>query len=105
MAKPYFQVNVPTTHRAQPGRRGLHVFTGPADTGREAVRHARAACEASLAAQAAGAPAPRRYAEGWGARGVRTEWVFDWAAATALPWEGDGLFGNRSVLAHGPSRP
>ncbi|MET4668312.1 hypothetical protein [Streptomyces sp. PvR018] len=88
MTKPYFQVSVPTTHREQPDRHGLHIFTGPASTSEEAVRCAREACEAALVAgrpDGALPPAAR-----WRVSGVCPEWVMDWEAATAAFWENEG---------------
>ncbi|MFD5587546.1 MULTISPECIES: hypothetical protein [unclassified Streptomyces] len=87
VVKPYFQVDVPITHRAQPDRRGSYVFTGQADSGREAVRIAREVCDAALAAHAAGLDVPRRRPDGWGARGVRPGWEPDWEAARARLWD------------------
>ncbi|MFE1545015.1 hypothetical protein ACFW61_31745 [Streptomyces microflavus] len=70
MTKVYFQVDVPTRNCAQPERCGLHVFTGAAETEADALRIAREACEAAVAARAAGAAIPRRRPDGWGgARG------------------------------------
>lgn len=89
MAKPYFQVDVPTRSVAPPGRQGRHVFTGSADDGKQALRMAREMCEAALAAQAAGHPLPRRCPDGWGARGIRPGWELDWTAATVALWSQD----------------
>jgi hypothetical protein len=86
MTQPYFQVAVPMRSIAQPDRRGMHVFTGSADDGRQALRMARETCEAALAARAAGCPLPGRLPNGWGARGVRPGWTMDWAAATVAVW-------------------
>ncbi|MDX2405086.1 hypothetical protein NJO91_18420 [Streptomyces microflavus] len=100
MTKVYFQVDVPTRNCAQPERCGLHVFTGAAETEADALRIAREACEAAVAARAAGFAVPRRQPDGWGARGVRSGWVFDWAGATVAPWEHDRAlwsFRNRGV--------
>lgn len=87
MTTVYFQVDVPTRNAVQPERCGLHVFTGAAATEAEALCIARETCEAALAAQKAGSVIPRRRPDGWGARGVRSGWVFDWAAATVAVWE------------------
>ncbi|MCX5208817.1 hypothetical protein OG689_05840 [Kitasatospora sp. NBC_00240] len=87
----YFQVSVPTRNLGRPEQRGLHVFTGPAETGADAVRIARRTCDAALAAQAAGVAIPRRRPDGWGARGVRPGWAFDWADATVASWECDSF--------------
>ncbi len=89
MTKLYFQVDVPTRNAAQPDRCGLHVFTGAAETETEALRMARETCDAAVAAHAAGSAIPRRRPDGWGARGVRSGWELDWAAATVAVWEHD----------------
>ncbi|OSC71305.1 hypothetical protein B5180_22700, partial [Streptomyces sp. BF-3] len=68
MAELYFQVNVPTRHAVQPERCGLHIFTGCAETESDALRIAREACDAAVAAQKAGFAIPRRRPDGWGAR-------------------------------------
>lgn len=87
--EPYFQVSVPTTHREQPGRHGLHIFTGPASSSEEALHCAREACNAALAAQRRDIdrdpPSPIR----WRARGVCQEWVMDWKAATVDFWHNE----------------
>ncbi|MDX3505457.1 MULTISPECIES: hypothetical protein [Streptomyces] len=103
MGELYFQVNVPTRNALQPERCGLHVFTGCAETGSDALRIAREACDAAVAAQKAGFAIPRRRPDGWGARGVRSGWVFDWTAATVAVWEHDRSFwAGRSFLPVGP---
>ncbi len=87
--EPYFQVSVPTTHREQPGRHGLHIFTGPASSSEEALHCAREACNAALVAQGRDIdrepPSPIR----WRARGVCQEWVMDWKAATVDFWHNE----------------
>ncbi|MGW3436612.1 hypothetical protein ACWDB3_05415 [Streptomyces bacillaris] len=90
MTKPYFQVSVPTTHREQPGRHGLHIFTGPASTSEEAVRCAREACEAALAAGRTATDGAVPPDARWRVRGVCREWAMDWEAATAAFWENEG---------------
>ncbi|MFJ3085476.1 hypothetical protein [Streptomyces sp. NPDC086838] len=86
MAQAYYQVNVPIRNSGRPGQRGLHIFTGPADTWSDALRIARETCATATAAQQAGFPLPRRRPDGWGARGLRPGWVFDWTAATVDAW-------------------
>lgn len=87
--EPYFQVSVPTTHREQPGRHGLHIFTGPASSSEEALHCARESCNAALVAQGRDIdrepPSPIR----WRARGVCQEWVMDWKAATVDFWHNE----------------
>ncbi|GAA3486459.1 hypothetical protein [Streptomyces cremeus] len=106
MTKVYFQVNVPIRNSAQPDQCGLHVFTGPADTWTEALRIAREACDSAIAAQRAGDALPRRRSGGWGARGLRPGWVFDWSAATVDAWESDTMLrANRSSVSRQYGRP
>ncbi|MEU0356379.1 hypothetical protein [Streptomyces cyaneofuscatus] len=90
MTKPYFQVSVPTTHREHPDRHGLHIFTGPASTSEEAVRCAREACEAALAAERTATDGALPPVARWRVRGVCREWAMDWEAATAAFWENEG---------------
>ncbi len=92
MAELYFQVNVPTRHAVQPERCGCTSSPG-------ARRPSRMPC-ASRARRATRRWPHRRRAspsradapDGWGARGVRSGWVFDWAAATVAVWEHDRSF-------------
>ncbi|WP_411080770.1 hypothetical protein [Streptomyces sp. cmx-18-6] len=104
MTKLYFQVDVPTRNSVQPERCGLHVFTGSAETETDALRVARETCEAAVAAQKAGFALPRRRPDGWGARGVRSGWVFDWTAATVAVWEHDKTFRTARAPLPLPSR-
>lgn len=90
MTQPYFQVSVPTAHCEQPGRRGLHIFTGPASTSNEALHRAREACEAALAAKESATDSAHGLETCWRARGVCREWIMDWGAATAAFWESEG---------------
>jgi hypothetical protein len=84
--KQYFEVDVPAHHTTDPGRRGLHVFTGEARTRREALRRAHEAVDDALAARTAGHEIRCKHPGGWAARGLRTDWVLDWAAAKAGRW-------------------
>ncbi|MEU7158886.1 hypothetical protein [Streptomyces chrestomyceticus] len=86
MPLPYFEVDVPIRSTAPPGLRGVHVFTGPADSRSAAVRIAHEVYDAARAAQQAGGEIPRGRPDGWGARGYRPGWELDWAAATAGRW-------------------
>lgn len=105
VAKPFFQVDVPIRHPAQPDRRGSYVFTGQADSSREAVRIAREVCDAALAAHAAGLDVPHRRPDGWGARGVRPGWEPDWEAARAHAWDAvHGWFTRSRTRASAPAR-
>ena len=92
MTRIYFQVHVPIRNSARPEQRGLHVFTGAADTWSAALRIARETCDTAVAAQKAGLPVPGRRPDGWGARGLRPGWVLDWTAATVHAWGHDRRF-------------
>ncbi|MEU2440154.1 hypothetical protein ABZ595_28825 [Streptomyces rubradiris] len=59
-----YEVDVPIHDPAHPDRRGLHVFTGAADS----------------PAAALGQP------DTWTARGLRPGWELEWTAATAGLW-------------------
>ncbi|WP_106968737.1 hypothetical protein [Streptomyces monomycini] len=82
----HFEVDVPIRSTGQPGLRGVHVFTGPADSRSAAVRIAHEVYDAARAAQQAGGEIPRGRPDGWTARGYRPGWELDWTAATAGRW-------------------
>ncbi|AVH61885.1 MULTISPECIES: hypothetical protein [Streptomyces] len=86
MGLPYFEVDVPIKSTDQPGLRGVHVFTGPADSRSSAVRIAHEVYDAARAAQEAGFEIPGKRPDGWGARGYRPGWEPDWLSATAGRW-------------------
>ncbi|WP_019074400.1 hypothetical protein [Streptomyces hokutonensis] len=86
MPLPFYEVDVPIRHPAQPALSGVHVFTGPADSRSSAVRIAHEVYEAARAAQEAGLAIPAKRPDGWGARGYRPGWEPDWPAATAGRW-------------------
>lgn len=86
----YYQVHVPIQNSVRPEQRGLHVFTGAADTWAAALRLARETCDTATAAQRAGLPVPGRHPDGWSARGLRPGWVLDWTSATVDAWAPDG---------------
>lgn len=81
-----YVVDVPIHNPADPARRGLHVFTGVADSPAAALRRAQEVYEAALAAHTAGLEIPAKQPDSWGARGLRPGWRMDWAAAKAGPW-------------------
>ncbi|MEW1548437.1 hypothetical protein [Streptomyces tsukubensis] len=70
----------------QTGVRGLHIFTGRADSRSSALRIAHEVYEAARAAAEAGTEVPHGRPDGWGARGYRPGWELDWPAATAARW-------------------
>ncbi|QIB49516.1 hypothetical protein [Streptomyces aureoverticillatus] len=86
MGLPYFEVDVPTRSTDEPGLRGVHVFTGPADSRGAAVRIAHEVYDAARAAREAGLEFPAKRPDGWGVRGYRPGWELDWPAATAGRW-------------------
>ncbi|WP_198655463.1 hypothetical protein [Streptomyces geranii] len=83
---PYYEVDVPISNTRQ-GLRGVHVFTGQADSPGTAVRLAHEAYDAARSAQQAGLAIPGSRPDGWGARGYRPGWEPDWPAATADRWK------------------
>ncbi len=101
MTMPYFQINVPIRHSMQPERRGLHLFIGPAGSGPEALRIVRELCNEALHALAVDSHVPHRRADGWGARGTRPGWDFDWASATVKRWEDTQLIGPSTTKPFG----
>ncbi|NEA15427.1 hypothetical protein [Streptomyces halstedii] len=86
MSLPYFEVNVPMRSTVRTGVRGLHVFTGRADSRSSALRIAHEVYDAARAASEAGREIPHGRPDGWGARGFRPGWELDWTAAKAAPW-------------------
>uniref|UniRef100_UPI003F49777A hypothetical protein n=1 Tax=Streptomyces achromogenes TaxID=67255 RepID=UPI003F49777A len=81
-----YEVDVPIHDPAHPGRRGLHVFTGVADSPAAALGRAHQAYDAALAAHTAGREIPGGQPDNWTARGLRPGWELEWAAATAGLW-------------------
>ncbi|MEU5632122.1 hypothetical protein ACH47C_23425 [Streptomyces rishiriensis] len=80
------EVDVPIHDTTDPDRRGLHVFTGVADSLTAALRRAHEVYDAALAAQQAGLEIPGKQPDSWGARGVRPGWQMEWPAAKAGLW-------------------
>ncbi|PJN24762.1 hypothetical protein CG717_32110 [Streptomyces sp. CB02613] len=83
---PYYEVDVPIRSTQTPGRTGVHVFTGWADSRAAAVQAAHEVYEAARAAAEAGRAIPHAGPDGWCACGFRPGWELDWSAATAGPW-------------------
>lgn len=98
MPLPYFEVDVPIHSTAQPGLRGVHVFTGPADSRSAALRIAHEVYDAACAAQQAGDKILCGRANGWTACGYRPGWELDWKAATAGRWNSPYTWGRVSDL-------
>ncbi|MFE5669217.1 hypothetical protein ACFQ7W_35525 [Streptomyces niveus] len=86
MPLPMFEVDVPIRSFQVPGVRGLHVFTGRADSRSTAVRIAHEVYDAARAATEAGREIPHGRPDGWCACGYRPGWELDWPAAKAGPW-------------------
>ncbi|MFI1719196.1 hypothetical protein [Streptomyces litmocidini] len=82
----FFEVDVPIHDTANPALKGLHVFTGVADSPATALRRAHEVYDAALAARTAGLEVPGRQPDGWGASGVRPGWEMEWTAAKAGRW-------------------
>ncbi|MGW4161982.1 MULTISPECIES: hypothetical protein [unclassified Streptomyces] len=81
-----YEVDVPIHNTTNPALRGLHVFTGEADSPTTALRRAHEVYDAALAAQQAGLDIPGKQPDSWGARGLRPGWELDWPAAKAGRW-------------------
>ncbi|MET8615858.1 hypothetical protein [Streptomyces misionensis] len=81
-----YEVDVPIHDPAHPGRRGVHIFTGIADSPAAALRRAREVYDAALAAHTAGLGIPGKQPDSWGARGLRPGWQMEWPAAKAGLW-------------------
>jgi hypothetical protein len=85
MTLPLFEVDVPIRNTA--GGRGVHVFTGRADSRSAAVKAAHEVYDQAAAAWQAGSQIPDMRPDGWTARGYRPGWVLDWQQATAGCWD------------------
>ncbi|MER7540125.1 hypothetical protein ABTX77_35910 [Streptomyces sp. NPDC097704] len=82
----FYEVDVPIHDTANPARRGLHVFTGVADSPATALRRAHEVYDAALAAQQAGLEVPGKEPDSWGVSGLRPGWEMEWTAAKAGRW-------------------
>ncbi|MFZ3562836.1 hypothetical protein ACOKM5_43675 [Streptomyces sp. BH097] len=83
---PYYEVDVPIYDATDPDRRGVHVFTGVADSPAAALRRAHEVYDAALAAHTAGLEIPGKQPDNWGASGLRPGWQMEWPAAKAVRW-------------------
>jgi hypothetical protein len=81
-----YEVDVPIRSTETPALRGVHVFTGQADSRSAAVRIAHEVYDQAAAAAAPGREIPHGRPDGWGARGYRPGWELDWHAAKVGPW-------------------
>ncbi|MGW1106164.1 hypothetical protein [Streptomyces sp. NPDC002540] len=82
----FYEVDVPTHDTTNPARKGVHVFTGAADSPAAALRRAHEVYDAALAAHTAGLEILGKQSDSWGACGLRPGWELDWPAAKAGPW-------------------
>ncbi|MET8944574.1 hypothetical protein ABZX30_13575 [Streptomyces sp. NPDC004542] len=81
-----YEVDVPIHDTTDPARRGVHVFTGVADSPAAALRRAHEVYDAALAAHTAGREIPGKQPDQWGAAGLRPGWQMEWPAARAGLW-------------------
>ncbi|MFI5689446.1 hypothetical protein [Streptomyces sp. NPDC051636] len=81
-----------------PDRRGLHVFTGVADSPAAALRRAHEVYDAALVAHTADSRSGKQ-PDSWGARGLRPGWQMEWPAARAGLWNNPVSWTSRSDFA------
>lgn len=84
---PHFEVDVPIHHIAHPELQGVHVFTGVAESSREALQLAHQVYDHAVHAHQSGSEIPDRRPDGWAARGLRPGWQLDWASAKVGRWD------------------
>lgn len=94
-----YEVDVPIHDTTDPDRRGLHIFTGVADSPAAALRRAHEVYDAALAAHTAGLEVPGKQPDNWGARGLRPGWQMEWPAAKAGLWNNPVSWTTRSDFA------
>ncbi|MGW6705470.1 hypothetical protein ACWGDE_11345 [Streptomyces sp. NPDC054956] len=97
MTERYFEVDVPI-RSTDTGLRGVHVFTGRADSDSAALKAAHEVYDAAHTAAQAGIEMPHGRPDGWGACGYRPGWELDWPAATASPWKNPYSWLNSSPI-------
>jgi hypothetical protein len=85
MSVSLWEVDVPTKNKDEVEGKRIHVFVGLADSSLTARKAAHDAYDEALLLHRAGREIPRSF--NWCARGLRPDWVLDWAEATAAPWE------------------
>ncbi|MEU4496946.1 hypothetical protein AB0F96_26760 [Streptomyces sp. NPDC023998] len=77
-----WEIDVPMKHRQDAARKGVHVFTGLAENGHEAIAAAVRACEIAQLHAMTGQPIPAGTSRGaWSARGLRPDWELQWDRA------------------------
>lgn len=86
-------MDVPIHDTNHPDRRGVHAFTGVADSPAAALRRAHKVYDA------AGLEIPGKQPDSWGARGLRPGWAMKWPVATAGLWNNPVSWTTRSDFA------
>ncbi|MFD9047793.1 hypothetical protein [Streptomyces zaomyceticus] len=77
-----WEIDVPIEHRHDPTRKGVHVFTGLAASGTEAISRAVRAWEIAQLHAMSGLPIPTGTSRvDWSARGLRPDWQMRWEEA------------------------
>ncbi|MGW0754047.1 hypothetical protein [Streptomyces sp. NPDC002587] len=94
-----YVVGVPIHDTANPARRGLHIFTGVAESAAAALLRAHEVYDAALAAHMAGLEIPGKQPDHWGASGLRPGWRMEWPAAKADLWQNPVGWTSRSDFA------
>ncbi|MGW3060641.1 hypothetical protein ACWC98_32575 [Streptomyces goshikiensis] len=94
-----YEVDVPIHDTAHPDRRGVHIFTGVADSPAAALRRAHEVYDAALAAHTAGHEIPGKQPDQWGVAGLRPGWQMEWPAATASLWNNPSSWTIRADFA------
>lgn len=87
----------PHEHRLDKTRKGVHVFTGLAENGSDAIASALRACEIAQLHAMSGEPIPAGTSRvDWSARGLRPDWE---SCAGTAPRR------SRSSSSYAPGRP
>ncbi|MEU8934268.1 hypothetical protein AB0D30_30835 [Streptomyces sp. NPDC048409] len=81
----YYAVEVPIRNLRTPGRKGVHVLAGRAESRSAAVEAAQEAYDMARLASESGAEIPLPQPDGWEVRAYRPGWEPDWTAAIAHP--------------------
>jgi hypothetical protein len=77
-----WKIDVPIEHRLDKTRKGVHVFTGLAASGSDALASALRACEIAQLHAMHGQPIPAGTSRvDWSARGLRPDWELRWDRA------------------------
>ncbi|MGP4001540.1 hypothetical protein [Streptomyces sp. 8N706] len=77
-----WEIDVPIEHRQDKTRKGVHIFTGLAENGSDAIASALRACEIAQLHAMSGRPIPAGTSRvDWSARGLRPDWELRWDRA------------------------